>query len=219
MLSLTRLMYQIFSGVCLILLIGGSQTLWAEYKGQPQSMPTRPQLQFAQPREQVFSAIAAPVPVLKTAAAARRASQGAGETGGPNPSAYKVVPLKSSKNALMVEATLTNPATGQQSTGTFIIDTGATYTSISRDMAEELGLDMTNTANSVHITTANGRINVPKVVIGQLEVNGVKAKNIQATVIEIHPDSAFSGLLGLSFIRQFKMTIDPAANQLVFEPN
>lgn len=127
-----------------------------------------------------------------------------------------IVPLKHTKNALMVEATLINAKTGKRVMGTFILDTGATYTSISEEMAQALGLD-TNGGEKVRITTANGRIDVNKVVIDKVQMEGVEAQNVAATVIQVRPDSSFSGLLGLSFIRQFKMTIDPVANQLVFE--
>lgn len=127
-----------------------------------------------------------------------------------------IVPLKHSKNALMVEATLVNAKTGKRVQGTFILDTGATYTSISEEMAQNLGLD-TSGSEKVRITTANGRIDVSKVVIDKIQMEGVEAQQVPATIIHVRPDSSFSGLLGLSFIRQFKMTIDPVANQLVFE--
>lgn len=124
-----------------------------------------------------------------------------------------VVPLKKNTQALMLEATLNN-----RSSGTFILDTGATYTSISREMAEELGLDLEN-APKVRITTANGRIEVPKVTIAKLNVNGLEARDVEATVIDIRKGSSFSGLLGLSFIKKFKLTIDPVAGQIIFQEN
>lgn len=128
------------------------------------------------------------------------------------------VPLKEAKNALMVDVTLRNVKTGKSVTGTFILDTGATYTSISQEMADALGVDQ-NTGDSVRITTANGKIDVPKVTLDSVSVNGLEAHAVPATVIQVKNGSSFQGLLGLSFIRQFKMTIDPEANQLVFEPN
>lgn len=126
------------------------------------------------------------------------------------------VPLKSNKNALMVDAAITQDS--GHAVGTFIIDTGATYTSISQEMAEKLGLDLEN-CDHVFITTANGRIEVPKVIIKTLNVNGLEAHNVEATVIQVRKGSSFAGLLGLSFIRQFVLTIDPQAGQLVFQKN
>jgi len=124
------------------------------------------------------------------------------------------VPLKASQNALMVDAVLTQRHV--TAVGTFILDTGATYTSISREMAEQMGLDLVN-CEKVSITTANGRIQVPKVTIETLNVNGLEAHNVQATVIDVRPGSSFAGLLGLSFIRKFVVTLDPSGGQVIFQ--
>lgn len=126
------------------------------------------------------------------------------------------VPLKNNQNALMVDAVLTQ--SHRTTGGAFIIDTGATYTSISQQMAEHLGLDLRQ-CQKVLITTANGRIEVPKITIETLRVNGLEARNVEATVIPVRHGSSFSGLLGLSFIRQFVVTIDPQAGHLIFRKN
>ncbi len=126
------------------------------------------------------------------------------------------VPLKNNQNALMVDAELTQQS--KTTNGSFIIDTGATYTSISQEMAENLDLDLEH-CEKVLITTANGRIEVPKIIIETLNVNGLEAHNVEATVIPVRHGSSFSGLLGLSFIRQFVVTIDPRAGHLIFVKN
>lgn len=133
-------------------------------------------------------------------------------TPGTTPIAATVVPLKQHAQAMLVDARLNH-----SQTATFVVDTGATYTAISRDMAIALGLDL---AGAEHITlaTANGRIEVPKVTIASLDVNGLEAKNVEATVLDIRRGGQFTGLLGLSFLRQFRLTFDPVANQLIFEP-
>lgn len=120
------------------------------------------------------------------------------------------IPLLNRKNALMLNATINH-----QATGTFIVDTGATYTSISQELADQLS-DKLTYIGSVKITTANGQIKVPKVLIKSITINGLEAHNVEATIINLHAGSSFSGLLGLSFIKQFQLTIDPVQNQLVF---
>lgn len=125
---------------------------------------------------------------------------------------HAVVPMDLQPKALFVTAHINNHKEGH-----FILDTGATYMSISNEMAEELGLDLTRT-EMVPITTANGRIEVPKVVLKSVKVNGLEAKNVEATVMNFKKDASFSGLLGLSFINQFKLTIDPNKGHLLFEP-
>lgn len=130
----------------------------------------------------------------------------------PTTVTHAVVPMDLQPKALFVTAHINNHKEGH-----FILDTGATYMSISNEMAEELGLDLTRT-EMVPITTANGRIEVPKVVLKSVKVNGLEAKNVEATVMNFKKDASFSGLLGLSFINQFKLTIDPNKGHLLFEP-
>lgn len=158
------------------------------------------------PPEQLASATV--LPVQRASSSQKPAAASSGPI-----NQVSVVPLKSSTQALLVEATLNS-----KGTGVFILDTGATYTSISREMAEELGLDLEN-APTVRITTANGRIEVPKVILHSVTVNGLEARDVEATVIDIRKGSSFSGLLGLSFIKKFKLTIDPGAGQLIFQQN
>jgi clan AA aspartic protease (TIGR02281 family) len=123
-----------------------------------------------------------------------------------------IVPMDLQPKALFVTAHINNRQDGH-----FILDTGATYMSISQEMAEELGIDLSRT-EMVPITTANGKIEVPKVILKSVKVNGLEAKDVEATVMNFKKDASFSGLLGLSFINQFKLTIDPNKGQLLFEP-
>jgi clan AA aspartic protease (TIGR02281 family) len=125
---------------------------------------------------------------------------------------FAVVPMSNQPKALFIKANINNLSLGH-----FVLDTGATYMSISKDMAEELGLDLKHTAK-VPITTANGTIEVPKVILRSVKVNGLEAKNVEATVMDFKSSSSFSGLLGLSFINRFRLTLDPGKGQMVFEP-
>jgi clan AA aspartic protease (TIGR02281 family) len=122
-----------------------------------------------------------------------------------------VVPLHENSQALMVDAVL-----NKHVSGVFIVDTGATYTSISHQMADDLGLDLEH-CEKIAITTANGRIMVPKVHIKHLALKGVVGHDIEATVMDIKPGASFSGLLGLSFMKQYRVTIDAESRQLIFQ--
>jgi clan AA aspartic protease (TIGR02281 family) len=122
-----------------------------------------------------------------------------------------VVPLHNNSQALMVDAMLNSRVPG-----VFIVDTGATYTSISREMADALHLDLEH-CEKITITTANGRIQVPKVHIKRLALKGIVGHDIEATVMDIKPGSSFSGLLGLSFMKQYRITIDAESRRLIFQ--
>ncbi|WP_303672807.1 TIGR02281 family clan AA aspartic protease [Vampirovibrio chlorellavorus] len=157
----------------------------------------------------------APSPTLQSVSYAPVTTSAFQQVSSPLQEPIKVL-LKDTHNALIVDAVLYEGR--QQSSGAFIIDTGATYTSISQQMAEQLGLNLAN-CEKVLITTANGRIEVPKITIERLQVNGLEARNVEATVIPVRAGSSFSGLLGLSFMRQFVVTIDPQAGHLIFQQN
>ncbi len=124
---------------------------------------------------------------------------------------YFMVPLKKDNRALMLDATLDD-----QENATLILDTGATYTAISQSLANRLGYDLT-TADRVNITTANGQVSLPKVVLKSLTLNGYTAHNVEATVMPLPNNVPFSGLLGLNFIRQHRITIDAKDQDLVIE--
>lgn len=122
------------------------------------------------------------------------------------------VPLERDDRALMLEATIDHKATAP-----LILDTGATYTAISEDLAKKLGYDLKHSPK-VMITTANGQVALPKVVLKSLTLNGYTARNVEATVMPLPKNIPFSGLLGLSFVKRHKITIDSQAEHLVIVP-
>jgi clan AA aspartic protease (TIGR02281 family) len=125
---------------------------------------------------------------------------------------FTTVPMSFEPKALFVKVNVND-----RSSGHFILDTGATYTTISRKMAEELGLDLRH-SETISITTANGELKVPKVRLKSVKVNNIEASDVEATVMDFENNASFSGLLGLSFIQHFKLTLDPQNGQMRFEP-
>jgi clan AA aspartic protease (TIGR02281 family) len=129
-------------------------------------------------------------------------------TAGP----FTSVPMSLKPKALFIQVKINDKATGH-----FILDTGATYTTISRRMARQLGLDLEH-SEKIAITTANGELDVPKVRLKTVAVNGIEASDVEATVMDFGEGNSFAGLLGLSFIQHFKLTLDPKNGQMIFEP-
>jgi aspartyl protease family protein len=125
---------------------------------------------------------------------------------------FASVPMALKPKALFIQVKVNDTASGH-----FILDTGATYTTISKRMARQLGLDLAN-SEKIAITTANGELAVPKVKLKTVSVNGIEARNVEATVMDFGEGNSFAGLLGLSFIQHFKLTLDPKNGQMTFEP-
>lgn len=48
----------------------------------------------------------------------------------------------------------------------------------------------------------------PKIIIPEIKVLGKKVKNVEAIVKDLPPEAPADGLLGLSFLKHFELTID-----------
>ncbi len=85
------------------------------------------------------------------------------------------------------------------------LDTGATYTMIPWDIAEAIGYEP---AYSRTIITASGVEKAPLIVVDRLSVLGKEARDVECVVHDLPEASRIDGLLGLSFLRKFRICID-----------
>ena len=92
----------------------------------------------------------------------------------------------------------------------FQLDTGATETLITVEDAEKLGLE-TGDAPMVRTRLADGRqVQFPRVRLNSLQVGKAEVRDLDVLV-------GRTRLLGLSFLNEFKMTMDSEHGQLVLE--
>jgi clan AA aspartic protease (TIGR02281 family) len=143
---------------------------------------------------------------LKTAEAPRREEPA-------KPLDKASVPLQKKGQVAVVRATLNSKATAS-----FVVDTGASYTMISRAMAKELEIDLEEkNLPTIPFQTVNGVISAPVVTLDSIDVGGVEIKNLPAAIYDAFPDSTVSGLLGLNFLSHFRMDIDSKNSLLHLE--
>lgn len=85
----------------------------------------------------------------------------------------------------------------------FIIDTGATYVSLSKLQADQLGIDYQQSTKKGKAETANGLVDVYIVTLDKVQLDGITLSNVEAA---IH-DGEFpkAALLGMSFLNKIKM--------------
>lgn len=105
----------------------------------------------------------------------------------------------------------------------FVLDTGATFTTISKQTASKLKIS-TNGVKTLKIMTGSGYISAPLVKIPVVEVKGLTVYNVDAIVTDLPVHTSgdaqgLSGLLGLSFLEKFKITVDRANNIVILEKN
>jgi len=89
-----------------------------------------------------------------------------------------------------------------------ILDTGAVFTVLSWSVLKVIGYDPAVTPDRQEIVTANGVIEVPKLVVYSISAGDVEARDIEVICHDIPELVEVRGLLGLSFLKYFKTAID-----------
>ncbi len=122
------------------------------------------------------------------------------------------VPLKKKGLTAVVEAKINS-----NTDANFILDTGASYTVISEQVARELRINLNDKHPKIRLQTANGIIDVPLVTLDSIEVSGLMVEDIAAAVHDFSKDSNIAGLLGLNFLGKFRMNLDTEKGVLILE--
>ena len=123
------------------------------------------------------------------------------------------VPLKIENNNLYVNATINQSSTPYR----FIIDTGATFTSLSSETAESLGISTSGEQDMVTVVTANGPVSASKLVLDNVMVAEANVDDVEAIILD-SLGSEIDGLLGLSFLQQFRVEIVSDESLLILKP-
>jgi len=94
----------------------------------------------------------------------------------------------------------------------FVVDTGASFTVISREAANELGITIDESTPFVPITTASSVIFNPLVTLKSLRVGQATVEDVDVLVHNLPGGSA--GLLGNSFLNRFKVVLDSVEGKM-----
>lgn len=97
-----------------------------------------------------------------------------------------------------------------------LLDTGADYVVLPFSLMEELGFSP-DTLRDTQVQTANGKIEAKLGHLTSIELGMAKEENIAVAFIEDERLGS-SGLLGMSVLGRYKVTIDDTANQIRLEP-
>jgi clan AA aspartic protease (TIGR02281 family) len=87
----------------------------------------------------------------------------------------------------------------------FIVDTGASFTLISRQIANELGIPINDQTPFIRVTSVSDVILTPLVTLRSIQVGKAEVENVEALVYTM---PSYQGLLGNSFLNKFKVVID-----------
>ncbi|MBI3301612.1 MAG: retroviral-like aspartic protease family protein [Deltaproteobacteria bacterium] len=89
-----------------------------------------------------------------------------------------------------------------------LLDTGAAYTAISWEVAKDLGYDPAGSPERVSIVTANGVIEVPKLVVKRVAFRELAVRQVEVICLDIPELAEIEGLVGLSFLKHFRVLVD-----------
>jgi clan AA aspartic protease (TIGR02281 family) len=167
--------------------------------------------QTHQPREGLFAAMQ-PGRLGVTEQPGRRGV--ADHDGRPNADlgqpAREPIPSGDRPRPIIVEALL-----NRQVSVPLMLDTGATYTVLTRQTASDIGITSLARLPKHSFLTPGGPISSPITTLKSIRVGTVEAQNV-AVAIDAEGHLPL-GLLGMTFMRHFKVTVDQAQGQVKFE--
>jgi hypothetical protein len=126
-----------------------------------------------------------------------------------------IVPVSFVSNVILVSTVL-----GDKERATLLLDTGASQTAITPDMARQLGISPSDEAPRKTLVVFGGRkIEVPIVELSSIQVGDALVRNLKVGVSVINPKAHLvDGVLRGDFLRHFKVSVDRAASQLRLDP-
>jgi clan AA aspartic protease (TIGR02281 family) len=156
---------------------------------------------------QVYRSILQMAPQSSQAVAARGVLEVLGE---PTLATFQV-PFRARGNSVLVPARVNG-----QPVGYFILDTGATYTTVTRLIADRLGVR--GGAGRVNLATASGVVQAPLALLDEVDIGGAVARHVPAVIHDLpNAPPTVVGLLGLSFLERFRVSLDLSSGVLRLE--
>lgn len=98
------------------------------------------------------------------------------------------------------------------------LDTCSSYCLIKSESVDMLEIDFCS-IEKTETAGITGKIELPKIIIDQIGVKEANAKNVEFLVGELPKELGLDGLLGYSFLKHFKITIDYKKEELTLVPN
>jgi len=117
---------------------------------------------------------------------------------------------------ITIPATLRGP--GGEKTVDYLFDTGATFTTITPALAEELGVHVRPDAPTQAFNTAKGPANTPMVYLDALTLGDVTIRGVLVAVCEDCSSKRTEGLLGLNVTRNFVVEMDYQRQEMHLDP-
>ena len=121
-----------------------------------------------------------------------------------------VVPLRRQGNSMFVSVRVNRKITTE-----LLVDTGASRTQISIDLAQRLGVNFAK-SEVIMVRVADGRmVEARQVYLRKLRIGRAVVRNIPVVVLVQEQDKGYDGLLGMTFLNNFIFQIDSEKGELI----
>lgn len=128
----------------------------------------------------------------------------------------KEFPLPSDPKIIIIPVRIAGPASERYVR--VIVDTGATYTLICPDAAEEIGLDLSKPIRTAAITTASGMEPASFFTLPTMEIFGHRIQGIEIASHRLPERVPADGLLGLNVLTRFNVHLEFLKRRLRLTP-
>ena len=98
------------------------------------------------------------------------------------------------------------------------LDTGASSTVISEKIAQEIGYDLSRVSKQTTFSDASQTHLVSEVTLKSLSLATARVENIKVLCYTMREEHGIDGVIGLNFIRQFKIVMDFETGILTLDP-
>jgi clan AA aspartic protease (TIGR02281 family) len=99
----------------------------------------------------------------------------------------------------------------------FIVDTGASMVTIPAAASEKLGIAVNGATPVRKLITAGGVIEAPEVILHSIQLDGWTEYNVTAYIVDM-PNQSGLGLLGLNYLKRFRMDLNTESGILTLAP-
>ena len=98
-----------------------------------------------------------------------------------------------------------------------MVDTGATLTVISKEVAERLEIDYDKLKEDVKLIGVSGQsLSAKFIILKSIKIGDVEGKNIEAVIVKDKTFKDVDGFLGMSFLKKFSFSMDKKKQSLIF---
>ena len=124
---------------------------------------------------------------------------------------YKVPLISTNSGNFIVDATINGKVKVK-----LMLDTGASLMSLSPEVCRKLGIKETSNLPAIQMQTANGISRNKLIALDKVKIGDAEVDLVEASIGKKMP--GIGGLLGMSFLSNFRMEINHTESELILKP-